>query len=104
MIRHLIVLILIAIAVASCATQPIGSVAGGECRVTHTPTYAVRGKTTYDQGWIDDTTEALVRGCKQKRPSARPASLDAAVKAVPLPTAKPVPVKLHWWQKLKRKP
>ncbi len=66
-----------ALLLGACASQPIGSVAGGECKLTSAPPYAVRGKTTYDQGWIDDTTEALVRGCKQPRPKKRPAELDS---------------------------
>lgn len=80
-----------------CQTTTIGSVVGGECRLVRTPTYAVKGRTTYDQGWVDDTTEALVRGCKQARPKARPASLDAQV---PKAAKKVAPAKVHWWQRL----
>lgn len=83
-----------------CASPTTGSVAGGECKLPglHTPVYAVRGKTSYDQEWVDDATESLVRGCKQPRPKARPASLDASSKSTaPAPVA-PVKKK-HWWQR-----
>lgn len=65
-----------------------GSVIKGECQLVHTPAYAVYGKTRYDQTWIDRTTEAVVVGCKQPRPKARPPSLDAPKAA---PAAAPVP-------------
>src|SRR5512139_1207500 len=57
----------------------LGSIAGGECALpgVHTPPFKVLGKRPYDQNWVDDTTEGLVRGCNQPRPLARPASLDA---------------------------
>lgn len=84
---------------AGCAKSPVGSVAGGECKIVSTPAFAVKGKTTYDQEWVDDTTEAIVRGCAQPRPKARPAELDAthtvAGKTVPIPK----PTKKHWWQR-----
>lgn len=85
---------------AGCATPTIGSVTGGECKLPglHTPIYAVKGKTTYDQEWIDDATEALVRGCKQVRPKARPVSLDAP-KGTPSATVIMPPKKKHWWQR-----
>jgi len=95
----------VAIILGGCANPTIGSVAGGECKLTHTPAYAVRGKTEYDQEWVDDTTEALVRGCKQPRPKARPVSLDAP-KVVTRPAAEQAPIatpaplvkkKHHWW-------
>lgn len=74
-------------------TGSIGSILGGECQLMHTPDFAVRGKTTYDQVWINKTTEAMVKGCKQPRPKARPASLDAkptpAQVAAVVPKAKP---------------
>lgn len=85
---------------AGCAGTPtIGSVAGGECKLPglHTPTYAVRGWQKYDQEWIDDATEALVRGCNQPRPKARPASLDAP--KVITPSSVITPKKKHWWQR-----
>jgi hypothetical protein len=82
---------------AGCVTTNKGSVAG-ECRLVSTPQYAVKGRTNYDQNWIDDTTERLVGGCKQARPKARPASLDAKPKAAPLP--KPAP-KASLWERFK---
>lgn len=63
---------------AGCAsTGTIGSIAGGECKLTRTSQYAVLGKTKYDQAWVNRTTEALVRGCRQPRPGERPPELDA---------------------------
>lgn len=82
-----------------CANPTIGSVAGGECKLVHSPVYAVKGKASYDQEWIDDQIEAMVRGCRQARPKARPASIDAPP-AKPSAMNVPVPVKKkHWWQR-----
>lgn len=88
---------------ASCAGTAPGSIAGGTCQIVHTPEYSVRGRTAYDQRWVAVTTEALVDGCGQPRPKARPASFDApkprAVKQV-APKAKPEPPpKRRWWQR-----
>lgn len=69
------------------------SVAGGECHLVTAPTYAVLGRTGYDQNWIDDTTERVVAGCHQPRPQARPASLDAAPKAIAKAKPKPAPTR-----------
>lgn len=66
---------------------------GGECRIARTPDYAVLGRTSYDQRWIDVTTEGLVAGCDQPRPKARPASLDARPKAQPKPAPAAAPKK-----------
>jgi hypothetical protein len=73
------------LAVGMCQHDSIGSILGGECKLSHTPEFAVLGKTGYDQIWINRTTESLVTGCNQPRPKARPASLDKpmAVKAPP---------------------
>jgi hypothetical protein len=60
-------------------------VKGGECRVFEAPKYAVAGRTSYDQDWIDGNVEAGVGGCGWKRPAARPPELDVKPKA-----AKPV--------------
>jgi hypothetical protein len=103
--KVLVVLALVGVAVGGCATKPtVGSVAGGDCKLVHTPQYAIKGATDYDQEWSDDVTEALVRGCKQSRPKARPAALDAPPPVVTpaVPPAAPAgpPKKLHWWQKL----
>lgn len=100
----LIVLIITLDMLAGCAAPPEGSVAGGECKIVHTPSYAVRGKTNYDQEWIDDTSEALVRGCKQARPKARPVSIDnpprLQIKMTSPTTGVTVkPKKKHWWQR-----
>jgi hypothetical protein len=65
-------------------------VKGGECRIFDAPQYAVRGKTGYDQDWIDGNVEAGVGGCGWKRPAARPPELDARPKAAtPVSHSKP---------------
>lgn len=65
----------------ACSTpQAVGSLTKGECQIAHTPEYAVKGRTGYDQAWINRTTEALVDGCRQPRPKARPPELDAPTK------------------------
>lgn len=70
------------VALAGCGTTgPIGSVTGGECQLVRAPEYAVRGETTFDQIWINRTTEALVVGCRQPRPKARPPSLTPELRA-----------------------
>lgn len=93
-LRHLAMLPLAML--ATCDHDgPVGSTLGGECRLVRTPKYAVMGKTPYDQGWINITTEAIVVGCAQPRPVARPASLDAP-KAVAASKAKAKPK--GWWR------
>ena len=70
------------VALAGCAgTKLPASVAGGECRIFEAPPYEVRGKTTYDQDYIDGNVEAGIGGCGWKRPAARPPGLDARPKA-----------------------
>lgn len=91
-------IIALALPLGGCPSATRGSVAGGDCKIGHTPKYAVKGATSYDQEWIDDEIESLVRGCRQPRPLARPASLDAPPKPTPGP-AKPTPTKKHWWQR-----
>ena len=74
---------------ACAGTQLPGSVSG-ECRLVHTPTYAVRGKTKYDQNYVDEITEKLVAGCGQPRPRVRPASFDQVpIAAKPVIVSKP---------------
>jgi hypothetical protein len=84
------------VALAGCAgTSLPASVTGGECKVFPRPEYAVRGKTLYDQNWVDDTVESGVGACQWQRPAARPPALDgpealrprAAPAAVPLKKA-----------------
>lgn len=84
---------------AACASSgKVGSLAGGECRLVRTPDYAVKGRTTYDQNWIDDTTERLVGGCGQARPKARPVGWDVAP-AVHKP-APANPPKKNWRERI----
>jgi len=84
------------IGLGACQTDGIGAVGSltkGECQLVHSPEYAVRGKTGYDQSWVDKTTESIVAGCRQRRPKARPASFDAP-KVAPTPkTVAPKAVK-----------
>jgi hypothetical protein len=99
--NRIIFVICAGLTLGGCASADgkIGTVIGGECRLFHTPEYEVRGRTAYDQKWINVTTEAGVDGCGQPRPKARPASLDAPrVKAAPTATAAPKPKK-KWWKK-----
>lgn len=72
----------------------------GECRIVHTPEYVIRGKTRHDQLWVDRTTEALVGGCRQPRPKARPKEWDAPPPKPATVAPTPVPRKrnrvLEW--------
>jgi hypothetical protein len=82
-----LVILLLASVLGGCATEPRGSIAGGECHIFERPAYAVRGKTQYDQDWVDGNVEAGIGGCKWARPAPRPPELDAA------PGTKPAVVK-----------
>lgn len=87
----------------ACASRDvIGSVTGGQCdpNIARTPEYAVKGRTNYDQNWIDETTEGLVGGCGQPRPKARPTSLDAKPVLKSAPAPKPAP-KAKFWDRFK---
>lgn len=79
-------LIAACLGLAGCASGSVGSIQGGECKIVKVPPYVVLGKTGYDQRWINVTTESIVVGCRQPRPQARPASLDAP--PPPVATAK----------------
>src|SRR5687768_4044296 len=76
----------LALVLGGCAFKGPASVQGGECRIFARPEYAVAGRTSYDQDWIDGNVEAGVGGCGWKRPAARPPGLDAK-------TNKPAPHK-----------
>jgi len=68
--------------------------------------YQIKGKTRYDQTWIDKTIESEVAGCQWDRPKARPASWDATV-VVPPTAVTPAVVTVKgpsWLSKLKRMP
>ena len=56
------------------------------------PPYVVKGKTSYDQRWIDGQVEAGVAALGWSRPKPRPVELDA----VPLPTKAPVKKTPFW--------
>lgn len=80
------------VVLTGCAgTNLPGSVVGGECRAfdkSLAPKYAVRGKTRYDQDWIDPIVETGVAGCNWPRPVKRPPELDAR-RTAPVAQAKP---------------
>lgn len=97
-----------AVLLTGCASQGAGSLTGTVTgsRNLHTPEYQVRGRTAYDQRWINQTTEALVVGFGQPRPKARPASFDAPRQAG-APKAKVTPAnanstKRKWFQRPKQ--
>lgn len=98
-----------------CATQPgslLGVVQGSD--KLKTPKCAVKGRTAYDQKWINVTTEALVDGFGQPRPKPRSAcgldrpapkvakKVQAKPKVTPgaSPEA-PTKSKRKWWQRSK---
>lgn len=66
--------------ISGCASKDkFASLTGpdGACSAFTPPPYVVKGKTRYDQQWVDTQTEAGVAGCGFKRPGPRPASIDA---------------------------
>lgn len=75
MIR-LVALVVVALLLAGCATDGIKSSVAGSCAVFERPTYAVLGKTQYDQDVADKFIESGVAGCNWDRPAARPPELD----------------------------
>jgi hypothetical protein len=79
MIARLALLAVAALWLAGCQTIGPASVKNGECKIFERPEYAVRGKRTYDQDWIDSQVEGGVGGCGWRRPKPRPASFDAIV-------------------------
>lgn len=50
------------------------------------PPYAVKGKTSYDQRWIDGQVESGVAAYGWTRPKPRPPEMDAAKTAMPIKT------------------
>jgi hypothetical protein len=88
---------------AGCASNDkFASLTGpdGACSAFQAPTYVVKGKSRYDQQWVDTQTEAGVAGCGWERPKPRPPSLDAkpVFKKVPPPNPTPnAAVKKRWW-------
>ena len=103
----------IGIAFGGCAANSQFATFGGAGPSLPRAEYAVKGKTAYDQDWIDRTIEAEVAGFGIARPAARPAGLDAkpAIKAkpavialppspAPVDTAIDAPPKEKWTDKL----
>src|SRR5689334_1702336 len=66
----------LAMLLAACGTSPKGSVLGSEGAALKAPAFVVKGKTSHDQAWIDETVEAGVSGLGWKRPAARPKEWD----------------------------
>jgi hypothetical protein len=93
MISRILALLLAGPLLGGCLKTLTGSVAGGESQVFERPPYAVRGKTTYDQNWIDSQVEGGVAAFGWDRPAPRPPQLDAPQPsarkaAAPAPAAK----------------
>jgi hypothetical protein len=79
-----------------CASNhDLATLSDGACKAFPRPVYQIKGKTSYDQKWADQVTEAGVAGCHWQRPDRRPASLDPMpVKApVAAPAVAPAPAK-----------
>ena len=116
------VVLVAALALSACATQPIPASVSGFELVFHDPGFAVQGKTHRDQVWISETQETGIQVLGWKRPVpvkkvkvhkpkvvtpvAQPMEQPIArpvVNGTPLPTEKPLvitPVKKHhWWQR-----
>lgn len=78
MIARIALLMLTSLFLAGCGHTFSGSVAGGESKVFEPPPYVVKGKTRYDQDWVDSQIEGGVAAFGWKRPAPRPPELDAA--------------------------
>jgi hypothetical protein len=70
----------------------------GACSAFQAPPYVVKGKTRYDQHWVDTQTETGIAGCGWERPKARPLSLDAKSKPMPVKVTPNAVAKKRWWQ------
>jgi hypothetical protein len=91
---------------AGCAEPNKLLTFGGVCQALPQAEYQIKGKTRYDQIWIDKTIESEVTGCQWDRPKPRPAKWDVAVVVPPTVTTPPVVTvsKPSWIQKLKHQP
>jgi hypothetical protein len=90
----LIVVIAIAGLLGACSKDmKPASILGGECHIFHPPGYIVKGKTRFDNVWIEDTTEAGITGCGWERPHKRPMVAKGKRRShhlvVPTPRARP---------------
>jgi hypothetical protein len=91
---HVSMLAAAGISLAACVTdaEKVRSL-DGAAAAFDAPPYAVKGKTSYDQRWIDGQVEAGVAAFGWPRPAPRPAELDVPrVKAMPV-KASPAPPK-----------
>ena len=93
----------LALALAACGTSPKGSVLGSEGGALKGPEFAIRGKTEFDQRWIDETTEAGIEALGWKRPAPRPAEWDKPLARNVVAPA-PVKKKKRWLNLLRREP
>ncbi len=87
---RILMLIALAFTIAGCGHKGLTSIDGGESKVFEAPPYAVRGKTGYDQNWIDSQIEGGVAAFGWPRPKPRPPELDRprAPKVIIAPTKK----------------
>lgn len=71
MLRQLGIACVLAAVLAGCGTSRVASVSGGECKVFQNPGFVVKGRSSIDQDWIDETIESGISACGWKRPRAK---------------------------------
>ena len=90
------------ISLAACASNNGVKSLDGAKEAFDAPPYAVKGKTSYDQRWIDGQIEAGVAAFGWQRPKPRPVELDAPkVATAPVPLPQPAPKKTPFWKRWK---
>lgn len=77
---------------AGCATSKLASLAEVG-KAFPRAEYQIKGRTAYDQAWIDKTTEAEVAAFGFQRPQQRPAELDQGLRAVARPSSPAAPAR-----------
>lgn len=88
--KKIILILALAFPLSGCLTSNgPASISGGECKVFLSPQYAVKGKTSYDQGYIDDVVESGVSACGWPRPAVRPKEFDAPKNTPRIATERP---------------
>lgn len=91
---------------AGCGTSRAVSVTEGEARALEGPKFEIRGATVHDQQWIDETTEAGIRGLGWERPGPRPPEWDKPLAPMaaqtPVIAKAPAPKKSPAWLNLLR--
>ena len=92
------------ILLSACASSKPFATVDGFCAALEQggakPTNQILGRTSYDQPWIDETTEGLVAGCQWQRPAPRPAAWDMPTRVVGGKVV-PVPKKRSVWNRLR---